>query len=108
MKLRNRTIWAVALGASACITMAQADPRPGQSAPVVQLPQDAQRVVIPTPLGGPTVTLPVRGGIVPAADGTAESAYVPAPRPKVLLPPMTDTRPLRTAEAGPVVYLPQK
>jgi len=93
---------------------------------VVQLPQDAKRVVVATPLGGPTVTLPVRGGVDVAgtptptavAMATTSPPRVAAPRvempvvttaptaaPKVALP-AGDIPPTRTVEAGPVVYLP--
>ena len=146
MKLRKSTIWAVALGMTACTAVSYADKLPRHSrghghghghghgatkpaAPVVQLPQDAQHVVVATPLGGPSVTLPVRGGvdvattpaaapvamaatstprIAPAAaPATPAVAAPPASAPKVALPPGDVPRP-RTAEAGPVIYLPQQ
>ena len=137
MKLRKRTIWAVALGMSACIAVAHADKPPRHrhshgatkpAAPIVQLPQDAERVAVVTPLGGPTVTLPVRGGVdvattapaAPVAMATTSAPRVSSPRiempvvttaptvaPKVALPPGDISR-VRTTEAGPVVYLPQQ
>ncbi len=135
MTLRKRTNWAVALGMSACTALAYADKLPGHGhghgatkpvAPVVQLPQDAERVAVKTPLGGPTVSLPVRGGVdvatapaaAPVAMATTSAPRVSAPRvempvvttaptvaPKVALPP-GDTPRVRTTEAGPVGYLP--
>lgn len=127
MKLRKRTIWAMALGIAACTAVANADQPPKAAAvkpaaPVVQLPSDAKRIVIPTPLGGPTVALPVREGVdvaatppsTPVAMSTAPApAMVPAPQPapaaapKVTLPVDSDVSRVRTREAGPVVPLPQ-
>ena len=140
MKLRKRTIWAVALGMTACTSLTYADQPPQHSnrhshrhaapkpvAPVVQLPQDAQRVVVATPLGGPSVTLPVRGGVdvaatpaaapvamaatsaprvAPAAAATKPAmATPPSVAPMVTLP-QGDIPHVRTKEAGPVIYLP--
>src|SRR5882757_493566 len=98
MKLRKRTILTVALAITACTGAANADKlhrlhkpvAPKAAAPVVPLPTDAPRA-IPTPLGGPTVTLPVREGIdvartppsTPVAMSTSSApapAMVPAPR----------------------------
>ncbi len=120
MKLRKRTILAVALVITTCTGAANADKRHKAAAvksvaPVVPLPADAPRV-IPTPLGGPTVTLPVREGIdvakTPSATPVAmstQAAAAPAPRPapaaapKVVLPAGSEVAPVHTTEAGPLV-----
>lgn len=130
MKLRNRTILAVALAITACTGTANAGKlhkpaAPKAATPVVPLPTDAPRS-IPTPMGGPTVALPVRQGIdvantppsTPVAMSTSSApapAMVPAPQPmrapatapKVTLPVDSNVSPVHTKEAGPVVPLPQ-
>ena len=118
MKHRKRTIWAVAFGIAACTAVTHADKPQGHgtlkpAAPVVQLPPDAGHVVVATPLGGPAVTLPYRGGIEVAGTsaGTAVAiAAVPAtPPPKVATAAGGDTPPApRSSEAGPLVNLAPK
>ncbi|MDB5978310.1 MAG: hypothetical protein JWR07_5070, partial [Nevskia sp.] len=78
MKLRKRTILAAAFGIAACTAAAHADKvhRHGAvkaPAPVVVLPADAKRIIIPTPLGGPSVAVPVRSGIDVAAGAPASA-----------------------------------
>ncbi len=117
MKLRKRTILAVALAITACTGAANAGKlhkpaAPKAATPVVPLPTDAPRS-IPTPMGGPTVTLPVREGIdvantppaTPVAMSTtpAPRPAVPATPPKVVLPAGSDASPVHTTEAGPLV-----
>jgi hypothetical protein len=120
MKLRNRVIWALALCTTASIAMARADQPVKPHAPVVQMPQDGERIQVSTPLGGPAVTLPARGGI-PTGSGSAPATTVasaapmatvaPAPRvnlpaPKVALPSGTDAWVVPGPENGPVVAKP--
>ena len=95
MKLSIRAVCALALGAAVIGSAVQADQPPGKEAPVVQLPQDAQRIVVATPMGGPTVTLPVREGIATTA-------------PRVIMPALINPPTVHTAERGPVVDLPQR
>ncbi|WP_029923072.1 hypothetical protein [Nevskia soli] len=117
MKLRKRTILSAAFGIVVCTAVAHADqPRHGAvkaPAPVVVLPADTKRVIIPTPLGGPSVAVPVRSGIDVAA-GAPSAAPVamappqvpraaPAPAPKVVMPVGSNVPPVRTREAGPIV-----
>jgi len=112
MKLRNRTIWAAALCTAASIAMARADQPARPGAPAVQLPQDSERIQVSTPLGGPAVTLPARGGIpTGSAPATAVATAAPAPRvtlatPKVALPSGTDAWVVPGPENGPVVSKP--
>lgn len=94
MTPNNRGLCILVLGSIGIIGPAHAG-GPPKVAPVVQLPQDAQRVTVATPLGGPTVTLPVREGIALTA-------------PKVTVPALVNPPRVHTAEAGPVVYLPQR
>ena len=118
MKLRKRTILAVAFGIAACTAVAHADQprRHGAvkaTAPVVVLPADAPRIIVPTPLGGPSVAVPVRSGIdvaagAPSATSVAMTApqvpmAAPAPAPKVVMPVGSDTPAVHTREPGPVV-----
>ncbi len=89
MTTSNRGLCVLVLSGIGIVGLAQAG-----GAPTVQLPQDAQRVTVATPLGGPTVTLPVREGIALTA-------------PKVTVPALVNPPKVHTAEAGPVIYLPQ-
>ena len=110
MKLRNRTIWALALCTATGITVAQADKPPQPGTPAVQLPQDSERVQVSTPLGGPAVTLPARPGIStgsgPDMAGTTTPTRVAAIAPKVTLPSGTQTWVVPGPENGPVVSRP--
>jgi hypothetical protein len=118
MKLRKRTILAAAFGIAASTAVAHADqPRRHGAvkapAPVVVLPGDVKRVIVPTPLGGPSVAVPVRSGIdvaagAPSAAPVAMAApqlprAAPAPVPKVVMPVGSNLPPVRTREAGPAV-----
>ncbi|MFI4978775.1 MAG: hypothetical protein ACHQIO_00330 [Nevskiales bacterium] len=120
MKLRKRIVLATAFGIAACTAVAHADQprRHGTvkaTAPVVVLPADAPRIIVPTPLGGPSVAVPVRSGIDVAAGAPSATPVamatpqVPrtAPAPKVVMPVGSDTPQVRTREAGPVVSAPQ-
>ncbi|MDE0855507.1 MAG: hypothetical protein OSA97_13900 [Nevskia sp.] len=89
MTTSTRGLCVLVLSGIGIVGLAQAG-----GAPTVQLPQDAQRVTVATPLGGPTVTLPVREGIALTA-------------PKVTVPALVNPPKVHTAEAGPVIYLPQ-
>jgi len=121
MKLRNRMIWALALCTTASIAMARADQPVKPHAPVVQMPQDGERIQVSTPLGGPAITMPARGGIptisAPAtkvatiAPATPNAPIAPAPKvalpaPKVALPSGTDAWVVPGPENGPVVAKP--
>jgi hypothetical protein len=108
MKLSKRTIWAVAVGIAACTGAAQAAgpvAAPKPAAPVVQLPPGDQSVAIPTAMGGPTVSLPYRGGI-DVAGSSPPVAVAAAQAPIVAMPESSGTAPARTPEPGPVVELP--
>jgi len=131
MKLSNRTIWTlipIAFGAAVCSIAAQAGQPPAAAAPVVQLPPDAELAPIHTAEAGPAVSLPDHDGIARAAPAAAPAAppvgaaappvaaaspvVTAAPRiaraaPRVMMPTLTDPA-VHTAEAGPVVSLPQK
>jgi hypothetical protein len=81
---------------------------PRNTAPVVQLPPDAQAAAIPTPLAGPTVSLPA-----PRDDFYAAQARARPAAPSVTTQARTDTpaappAAYRGGEHGPMVDLPQQ
>jgi hypothetical protein len=110
MKHSNRTIWAVALGITACGTLAQADSRK-PPAPVVQLPPNTEAAAASGPLIGPAVNMPFHGSVEVASAAPEPAAYTAPvqPPPKVAAQPLKAApTPRRGVEAGPVVTLPQQ
>lgn len=83
---------------------------PRNTAPIVQLPPEAQPVVIPTAEAGPTVSLPPpRDNFYSTHAAARPSVAAQAPAPTVMAEAQGQGKPLRQGgEHGPVVELPQR